>query len=64
MSTLVAVYRPMGRAEKASTTQPRLCFLSPIHAEKYLDAAKLALEYAAKDPRSRAKFLIAKPGPE
>ncbi len=39
-------------------------FLSPIHAEKYLDAAKLALSYAAKDPRSRAKFLIAKPGPE
>lgn len=38
-------------------------FLSPIHAEKYLDAAKLALGYAAKDPRSRAKFLIAKPGP-
>lgn len=38
-------------------------FVSPIHAEKYLDAAKLALNYAAKDPRSRAKFLIAKPGP-
>jgi mono/diheme cytochrome c family protein len=39
-------------------------FLSPIHAEKYLDAAKSALNYAAKDPRSRAKFLIAKPGPD
>jgi hypothetical protein len=38
-------------------------FLSPIHAEKYLDAAKAALNFAAKDPRSRAKFLIAKPGP-
>ncbi len=38
-------------------------FLSPIHAEKYLDAAKMALEYAAKDPRSRAKFMIASPGP-
>jgi hypothetical protein len=37
-------------------------FLSPIHAEKYLDAAKLALNSAAKDPRSRAKFLISKPG--
>ncbi|MEJ7608980.1 MAG: DUF1592 domain-containing protein [Bryobacteraceae bacterium] len=36
-------------------------FLSPIHAEKYLDAAKLALVSASKDPRSRAKFLIAKP---
>ena len=38
-------------------------FLSPIHAEKYLEAAKLALGYAIKDPRSRAKFLIATPGP-
>ena len=37
-------------------------FISPIHAEKYLDAAKTALTAAAKDPRSRAKFLIAKPG--
>jgi hypothetical protein len=37
-------------------------FLSPIYAEKYLDAAKLALNYAAKDPRSRARFLIAAPG--
>jgi hypothetical protein len=37
-------------------------FLSPIYAEKYLDAAKQALSAAAKDPRSRAKFLIAKTG--
>lgn len=39
-------------------------FLSPIHAEKYLEAAKLALNYASKDPRARAKFLIAAPGPD
>jgi hypothetical protein len=39
-------------------------FLSPIHAEKYLEAAKEALNYAAKDPRSRAAFLIAPPGKE
>ncbi|MBI3210074.1 MAG: DUF1592 domain-containing protein [Candidatus Solibacter usitatus] len=32
-------------------------FLSPIHAEKYLEAAKLALEYAFSDTRSRARFL-------
>lgn len=38
-------------------------FLSPIHAEKYLDAAKAALNAAFKDPRSRARFLIAQPGP-
>ena len=36
-------------------------FISPIHAEKYLAAAKEALEYAAKDPKSRAVFLIAEP---
>ncbi len=38
-------------------------FLSPIYAEKYLEAAKLALDYASKDPRSRAKFLVAAPSP-
>ncbi|MCU1329453.1 MAG: Planctomycete cytochrome [Bryobacterales bacterium] len=38
-------------------------FLSPVHAEKYLDAAKTALEFAAKDPRSRAKFMISTPRP-
>lgn len=38
-------------------------FLSPIHAEKYLEAAKTALDFASKDPRGRAKFLIAAPGP-
>src|SRR5882672_9856092 len=37
-------------------------FLSPIHAEKYLEAAKLALTYASKACRARAKFLIAAPG--
>lgn len=36
-------------------------FLSPIHAEKYLEAARQALEYGAKDPKSRAAFLIAEP---
>jgi hypothetical protein len=36
-------------------------FISPIHAEKYLAAAKEALEYAAKDPKSRAVFLAAEP---
>jgi hypothetical protein len=36
-------------------------FLSPIHAEKYLEAAQVALTYASKDPRARAKFLVAAP---
>ena len=37
-------------------------FLSPIHAEKYLDAAKQAIDYAMKDPRSRDVFIVATPG--
>ena len=39
-------------------------FLSPIHAEKYLEAAQLALDYAVKDRRSRSRFLIAEPNAE
>src|SRR5688572_18105025 len=35
--------------------------LSPLHTEKYLDAARQALEYASKDLRARETFLIAKP---
>ncbi|MEZ5400259.1 MAG: DUF1592 domain-containing protein [Bryobacteraceae bacterium] len=38
--------------------------ISPIHAEKYLEAARSGLEYAFKDPRSRGKFLVAEPGGE
>jgi hypothetical protein len=33
-------------------------FLSPIHAEKYLEAATLAMDFAAKDARSRATLLL------
>ncbi|MBI4908415.1 MAG: DUF1592 domain-containing protein [Acidobacteria bacterium] len=36
-------------------------FLSPIHAEKYLEAARSALEYASTDTRARNRFLIAAP---
>jgi hypothetical protein len=36
-------------------------FLSPIHAEKYVEAARQALEYAAKDTRARRVFLTAEP---
>lgn len=36
-------------------------FLSPLHAEKYLEAARAALDYGAKDPRSRRVFLTSKP---
>ena len=37
-------------------------FISPIHAEKYLEAAKEALDFGAKDPKSRKTFLLAVPG--
>ncbi len=37
-------------------------FISPVYAEKYLDAAREALGHALKDPRDRAKILIAAPG--
>src|SRR5207247_10718412 len=36
-------------------------FLSPIHAEKYLEAAKEAIGYAARDSAARARILIATP---
>lgn len=39
-------------------------FLSPIHGEKYLEGAKLALDYAARDESSRKQIFIARPGPE
>jgi hypothetical protein len=36
--------------------------ISPIHAEKYMEAAEQALGYAFKDPPARQRFLIAEPG--
>ncbi len=36
-------------------------FISPIHAEKYLDAAREALEHALKDPEARERLLVAEP---
>lgn len=36
-------------------------FLSPMHAEKYLEVAKLALGFANTDTRARSKLFIAKP---
>lgn len=37
-------------------------FLSPIHAEKYLEAAKEALDYGNRDPRSRSVMVPFEPG--
>ena len=36
-------------------------FLSPLHAEKYLAAAKEAIDYGLKDARSRKVFITAEP---
>lgn len=36
-------------------------FLSPIHGEKYLAAAKEALEYAARDNAARERIFVARP---
>ena len=38
-------------------------FLSPLHSEKYMEVAKFAIDFAAKEFKSRNKILIAKPGP-
>ncbi len=38
-------------------------FLSPVHAEKYMDAAKRAVEFALRDSRARARLGVAEPGP-
>lgn len=37
-------------------------FLSPLHSEKYLETAKFAMDFAAKEFKSRERILIAKPG--
>lgn len=37
-------------------------FLSPIHGEKYLAAAKEALEYAARDAQARKRIFVTRPG--
>ncbi len=37
--------------------------LSPLHSEKYMEAAKVAIDFAAKEYKSRAMLLVSKPGP-
>lgn len=36
-------------------------FLSPLHSEKYLEAARFAIDFAAKEFKSHAKIFVAKP---
>jgi hypothetical protein len=37
-------------------------FLSPLHSEKYMEAAKFVINFAAKEYKSRAKIFVADPG--
>ena len=39
-------------------------FISPIHAEKFLDAAETALDYALKDTRTFKRLVVAEPSDE
>ena len=38
-------------------------FLSPLHSEKYLELAKFATDFAAKEFKPHARIFVAKPGP-
>jgi hypothetical protein len=38
-------------------------FLSPLHSEKYLEVAKFAMDFAAKEFKSRERIFVARPGP-
>ena len=38
-------------------------FLSPLHSEKHMEVAKFAMDFAAKEYKSRVKILVATPGP-
>ena len=38
-------------------------FLSPLHAEKYMAAAKFAMDFAGREFKSRHNIVVAKPGP-
>ncbi|MBK5294005.1 MAG: DUF1588 domain-containing protein [Acidobacteriia bacterium] len=37
-------------------------FLSPLHSEKYMEAAQFAMDFAAREYKSRTKILVAAPG--
>jgi hypothetical protein len=37
-------------------------FLSPLYSEKYMDAARLTMEFAAREYKSRERIFVARPG--
>ncbi len=38
-------------------------FLSPLHSEKYIDVARLTVDFASKEFKSRQRIFVAEPGP-
>jgi hypothetical protein len=38
-------------------------FLSPLHSEKYLEVAKFAMDFAAREFKSRERIFVSRPGP-
>jgi len=54
---------PDGAGGEGFDNAAETLFLSPLHSEKYMEAAKLAMDFAAKEFKPRARILVAKPGP-
>ncbi len=54
---------PDGAGGEGFDNAAETLFLSPLHSEKYMDAAKMAMDFASKEFKSRARILVSKPGP-
>ncbi|MGH9656970.1 MAG: DUF1588 domain-containing protein [Bryobacteraceae bacterium] len=70
VSDLLDIHLDIGRALPADgaggegfDNAAETLFLSPLHSEKYLEVAKLAMDFAAREYKPRARILVAKPGP-
>jgi mono/diheme cytochrome c family protein len=65
---LLDIHMDLGRALPADAAggegfdnAAETLFLSPLHSEKYLETAKLVLDFAARDSKARAKIFAASP---
>ena len=63
ISTSVAHFPADGAGGEGFDNAAETLFLSPLHSEKYLEVAKFALDFAAKEYKSHSKIFVAKPGP-
>jgi hypothetical protein len=52
-----------GAGGEGFDTAAETLFLSPLHSEKYMEAAKFAMDFASKEFKSRKRILVAEPGP-